>query len=300
MAKREKFSIFGREPDTKKACYKFYQEKKNSWPINYVLNKEETEHMKNMMDKFYYSPLKPELVQDVWKKQRDNIIEIKVTYHEVYGANGGKRLEFWTRKPTYKMSPTIGMVDGKFADYDKDGKPFLMETIDDPGKFFAFSVARLICFGGDGYKNESLKPKAAVKQALGECIVSDKINWKKNQGYRPNIDPKMDAHHINGKEFNTIYLKYLNTLEMDEDKFVKWIYPEHGNFETNHIVYSNEGFGWKLKDTTEVGRVVGETFWDFHLKNREYELINPGEHRQITSKEIKFNSEIKNKIRDIL
>ena len=300
MAKREKFSIWGRDPDTKKGCYKFYQDKKNSWPINYVLNKEEMEHMKNMMDKFYYSPLKPELVQDVWKKQRDNIIEIKVTYHEVYGANGKKRLEFWTKKPTYRMSKTLGMVDGKLAEKDKNGNPFLMKTIDDYGKMYPFSVARLICFGGDGYKNESLKPKAAVKQALGECIVSDKINWKKNQGYRPNVDPRMDAHHINGKEFNTIYLKYLNILEMSEDEFVKLVYPEHGNFETNHIFYTSDGFGWKLKTTTEIGRMVSETFWDFHYKNREYELVDPGEHREITSNEVKFNSEIKNKIRNIL
>ena len=27
MAKREKFSIWNREPDTKKGCYKFYQDK---------------------------------------------------------------------------------------------------------------------------------------------------------------------------------------------------------------------------------------------------------------------------------
>ena len=29
MAKRSKFSIWGREPDTKKGCYQFFQEKKN-------------------------------------------------------------------------------------------------------------------------------------------------------------------------------------------------------------------------------------------------------------------------------
>ena len=28
MAKREKFSIFGRDPDTKKGCYEFMQKKK--------------------------------------------------------------------------------------------------------------------------------------------------------------------------------------------------------------------------------------------------------------------------------
>ena len=31
MAKREKFSIWGREPDTKKGCYEFFQERKKLW-----------------------------------------------------------------------------------------------------------------------------------------------------------------------------------------------------------------------------------------------------------------------------
>jgi len=297
MAKREKFSIWGREPDTKKGCYKFYQEKKKSWPLNYVLNEEETNHVKDMMDKYYYSPLKPE-VQQYWKKQRDKIIEIKVTHHEIYGASGGTRLEFWTRKPTYKMSKTIGMVDGKIAFKDKDDKLFLMKSIDDPGKMYAFSVARLVCFGGDGHKNESLKPRAAVIEALQHCISDDKINWKKNQGYRPNIDPRMDAHHVDGKEFKTIYIKYLNKIEMDEDSFVKMLYPQHGNFETNHVYYSDDGTGWKLKKT-EKGKVVYETFWEFHYKNREYEMVDPIAHQKLSSDEIKFNTSIKNKIKEI-
>ena len=281
MAKREKFSIWGREPDTKKGCYKFYQEKKKSWPLNYVLNEEETNHVKDMMDKYYYSPLKPE-VQQNWKEQRDKIIEIKVTHHEIYGASGGTRLEFWTRKPTYKMSKTLGMVDGKLADKDKNGNPFLMETIDDYGEMYAFSVARLVCFGGDGHKNESLKPKAAVIEALQHCISDDKIKWKKNQGYRPNIDPRMDAHHVDGKEFKTIYIKYLNKIEMDEDGFVKMLYPQHGNFETNHVYYSDDGTGWKLKKT-EKGKVVYETIWEFHYKNREYEMVDPFAHHKLSS-----------------
>ena len=297
MAKREKFSIWGREPDTKKGCYKFYQEKKKSWPLNYVLNEEETNHVKDMMDKYYYSPLKPE-VQQNWKEQRDKIIEIKVTHHEIYGARGGTRLEFWTRKPTYKMSKTIGMVDGKIAFKDKDDKLFLMKSIDDPGKMYAFSVARLVCFGGDGHKNESLKPRAAVIEALQHCISDDKINWKKDQGYSPNIDPRMDAHHVDGKEFKTIYIKYLNKIEMDEDSFVKMLYPQHGNFETNHVYYSDDGTGWKLKKT-EKGKVVYETFWEFHYKNREYEMVDPIAHQKLSSDEIKFNTSIKNKIKEI-
>lgn len=293
---REKYSIFGREPDTKKGCLEFFKEKKKSWPLNYVLSEEETNHVKDMMDKYYVSPLKPELVQGNWKKHRDEIIEIKVTHHEIYGASGGKRLEFWVKKPTYKMSKTLGMVDGKIATVDKEGKPFLMKTVDDPGKMYAFSVARLICFGGDGHKNESLKPKAAVIEALQHCIADDKINWKKNQGYRPNIDPRMDAHHVDGKEFKTIYLKYLDKIDMNEEKFIEMIYPEHGNFETNHVHYSDDGTGWKLKNT-EIGKTVSETFWEFHYRNREYELIDPKSHRSITSEEIKFNTSIKNRLK---
>ncbi len=296
--RRPSFSIFGREPSTRKSCYEFYQKKKKSWPLHYVLNEEETNHVKDMMDKYYYSPLKPQ-IQDSWKKQRDKIIEIKVSYHEIYGAAGGKRLEFWTEKPTYKMVKTMGSVDGKIAFKDKDGNDFLMKVIDKPGKMYAFSVARLVCFGGDGHKNESLKPKPAVIEALQHCISDDKISWKKSQGYKPNIDPRMDAHHVDGKEFKTIYLKFLNKIEMKEEDFIKMLYPEHGNFENNHVHYSDNGTGWKLKDT-EKGNVVRKAFWDFHLRNREYEMIDPNEHKDLTSEEIKFNTMIKNKIKGIV
>ena len=59
--KREKYTIFGREPDTKKGCYEFYKQKKKSWPLHYVLSQEETNHVKDMMDKYYYSPLKQQV-----------------------------------------------------------------------------------------------------------------------------------------------------------------------------------------------------------------------------------------------
>ncbi len=297
MAKREKYSIFGREPDTKKGCYQFYQEKKKSWPLNYVLNKEETNHVKDMMGKYYYSPLKPE-VQENWKKQRDKIIEIKVTHHEIYGASGGTRLEFWVKKPTYKMSKTLGMVDGKISTNDKEGKLFLMETIDDPGKMYPFSVARLVCFGGDGHKNESLKPKAAVIEALQHCISDDKINWKKNQGYRPNIDPIKHAHHVDGKEFKTIYNKFLNETKITDDEFVKIVYPVHGDFNSSLIKYSDDGTGWRFKNI-EKANVIANAFWEFHYRNREYELVDPTHHRDITSDEIKFNTNIRNRIKEI-
>jgi len=256
MAKREKFSIWGREPDTKKGCYKFYQEKKKSWPLNYVLNEEETNHIKDMMDKYYYSPLRPE-VQQNWKEQRDKIIEIKVTYHEIYGSAGGTRLEFWVKKPTYKMSKTLGMVDGKLAGKDKNGNPFLMETIDDYGEMYAFSVARLVCFGGDGHKNESEKPKPAVLEALKNAIANDKIDWKKSQGYRSGIDPIKHAHHVDGKEFKTIYNKFLNEIKMTDDQFVKIVYPVHGNFDSSLIKYSDDGTGWGFKNIEKYN------WWEF-------------------------------------
>lgn len=96
MAK-EKNILFGVENRILKRLLSIFQEKKKSWPLNYVLNKEETNHMIDMMSRYYYSPMKPELVQDKWNKVKDKIIEIKVTYHEIYGSGGGTRLEFWVK-----------------------------------------------------------------------------------------------------------------------------------------------------------------------------------------------------------
>ena len=296
MTKREKFSIWGKEPDTKKGCYEFYQAKKKSWPLNYVLNEEETNHVKDMMSKYYYSPMKPHLVQDVWHANKDKIIEIKVTYHEIYGSGGGTRLEFWIKKPTYRMAKTFGRVDGKLAGEDKDGNPFLMKTIDDPGEHRDFSVARCICFKGDGMINESEKPKPAVMEALKNAVAEDKIDWKKSQGYRPGIDPLKHAHHIDGKEFKTIYLKFLGAIKMSEEDLIKRIYPEHGNFETSLIAYSEDGTGWRFKNT---GREIGHAFNEFHYHNREYELIDPTPHAKLTADEIKFNTSIRKKINDM-
>ena len=53
MAKREKFSIFGRHPDTKKGCYEFMQKKKKEWGVDYFLNDEEIKHMKDLMSNYY-------------------------------------------------------------------------------------------------------------------------------------------------------------------------------------------------------------------------------------------------------
>ncbi len=294
MAKREKFSIWGEEPNTKDFCKELFKEKKSSWPVGYVLNKEETKHVIDFMSKYYYSPLKPHLVQDVWHANKDKIIEIKVTYHEIYGSNGGTRLEFWIRKPTYTDAPTIRLVNGKLTSHDENGKKFTMRAIDDPGDMRPFSVARCICFPGQtGLSHESAPPKVAVKKALRQAIAEEKINWKKSQGYRSGIDPRKDAHHVDGKEFNTIYLKFLNVIDVSEEEFVKRIYPEHGNFETNHVVYPEDGTDWGFKNT-EIGLKIKAAFSEFHYRNASYELIDPIKHRSITSEETKFNTDIRN------
>ena len=299
MAKREKVSIWGQEPNTKDFCKKLFKEKKNSWPLNYVLNEEETKHVIDFMSRYYFTPLKEaaHMVQGVFHGVKDKIIEIKVTYHEIYGSSGGTRLEFWIRKPTYKDASTFGSVDGKLASHDKNGKRFTMKVIDDCGDMRAFSVARCTCFGGDGMKNESALPRPAVLEALRQATAEEKIDWKKSQGYRPGIDPRQDAHHIDGKEFNTIYLKFLNVIKMTEEDLIKRIYPEHGNFETNLIVYSEDGTGWGFKNT-EKGREIGNAFNEFHYHNREYKLIDPKPHAKLTSDEIKFNTSIRNKIKE--
>ena len=174
-----------------------------------------------------------------------------------------------------------------------------MKSIDDPGKMYAFSVARCICFKGNGMVNESAPPKVAVKEALRHSIVEDKIDWKKSQGYRPGIDPRQDAHHIDGKEFNTIYLKFLGVIKMSEEELINIIYPEHGNFETNHVIYSDDGTGWRFKNTEE-GNKLRNSFSTFHERNREYELVDPIHHLNITSEEIKFNTSIKKEVQELI
>ena len=77
MAKLEKFSIWGSEPQYKNACYKLFHERKKLWFEGHVLTGDDEKYMKEMMSKYYYSPLKPHLVQDVWHENEDKIIEIK-------------------------------------------------------------------------------------------------------------------------------------------------------------------------------------------------------------------------------
>ena len=296
MAKREKFSIWGREPDTKKGCYEFFQERKKLWFEGYILEGDDEKYMKEMMSKYYYSPLKPHLVQDVWHKNKDKIIEIKVVLGSVFGE---KTFQFWIEKPTYTMSKTIGMVDGEISCTDKEGKPFLMETIDNPGTMFNFSTARCICFPGQtGLTHESAKPKSAVMEALKNAIAQPKIQWKKDQGYRPRIDPRMDAHHVDGKEFKTIFLKFVNTLKISEEEFYNKIYPEHGNYETNLLEYINVT-GWQFKNNSDAN-IWRRTWFEFHEKYREYEMVDPVSHYKISSDETKFKTSIRKNVEDLL
>ena len=144
--------------------------------------------------------------------------------------------------------------------------------------------------------NESDPPRKAVLEALHSAFVDDKIEWKKSQGYRPGIDEMKHAHHVDGKEVKTIYLKFFNAINKSEDEFINLIYPKHGDFETNHIYYES-GMGWRFKNT-EKGLKFKNAFSRFHYRNREYELVDPIHHRNITSEEIKFNTEIRNKIKE--
>jgi len=263
MAKREKYSIWGREPDTKKGCYKFWQSLKNQWPFNYSLNEEETGHLKNMMDQYYYSPIFPNMVQDVWKEKKNHIHQIEVVRGPVYGEK-----TFWFHYDT-GFEKTI----------------------------FDFSTARLICFGSE-YQHESAKPKQAVDQAMVNAIADPKIKWKKDQGYKPGIDPMMHAHHIDGKEMKTIKSRFYKEIGVTEDEWIKKLYPEHGNLETCLLEYVSIT-GWRFKWFNEKAVAVNDIWFMFHEKNREYELVEPGLHRKTTSDEIKFNTHLRRKFNEI-
>ena len=167
------------------------------------------------------------------------------------------------------------------------------------GKMFNFSVARCICFPGQtGFEHESALPKPAVMQALKNAIASPKIEWKKSKGYRPRIDPRMDAHHVDGKEFKTIFLKFVNTLKITEEEFYSKIYPEHGNYESSLIEYVNIT-GWQFKHELNANRWK-ESWFDFHEKYREYEMVDPIAHHKLSSDEIKFKTSIRKNVADLL
>ena len=295
MAKREKFSIWGSEPQYKNACYELFHKHKTSWPIGHILKNEDEKYMKEMMSNFYYSPLKPHMVQDVWNKNKDKIIEIKVVSGPVFKE---KTFEFWTEKPTFSKQRAYEVVDGKILGIESPHYAILEDI--GSGKMFNFSVARCICFPGQtGLVHESALPKPAVMQALKNAIAQPKIEWKRNKGYRSGIDPKMDAHHVDGKEFKTLVLKFVvDALKISETEFYSKIYPEHGNYETAFIEYV-QITGWQFKNNPKANKWRSSWF-DFHEKYREYEMLDPTIHREVTSNETKFKTSIRDNLGDLL
>lgn len=295
MAKREKFSIWGSEPQYKNACYELFHKHKTSWPIGHILKNEDEKYMKEMMSNFYYSPLKPHMVQDVWNKNKDKIIEIKVVSGPVFKE---KTFEFWTEKPTFSKQRAYEVVDGKILGIESPHYAILEDI--GSGKMFNFSVARCICFPGQtGLVHESALPKPAVMQALKQTIAQPKIEWKRNKGYRSGIDPKMDAHHVDGKEFKTLVLKFVvDALKISETEFYSKIYPEHGNYETAFIEYV-QITGWQFKNNPKANKWRSSWF-DFHEKYREYEMLDPTIHREVTSNETKFKTSIRDNLGDLL
>ena len=119
-----------------------------------------------------------------------------------------------------------------------------------------------------------------------------------NKEHEESIDEMKHAHHVDGKEVKTIFIKFLNAIKKSEDEFVNLVYPEHGNFETNQIYYES-GMGWKFKNTKK-GLKVKNAFSKFHYRNREYELVDPLDHQNITSEEIKFNTSIKKEVQELI
>ena len=108
----------------------------------------------------------------------------------------------------------------------------------------------------------------------------------------------MDAHHVDGKEFKTIFLKFVNTLKISEEEFYQKIYPEHGNYETNLLEYVTIT-GWQFKNNM-AGKTWKETWFDFHEKYREYEMVDPIAHHKLSSDEIKFKTNIRKNVEDLL
>ena len=293
--KREKFSIWGSEPQYKKACYELFHQHKASWSIGHILKNDDEKYMKEMMDKYYYSSLKPHMVQDVWHANRDKIYEIKTVMGPVFKE---KTFEFWTEKPTFSKQRAYDVVDGKVIGIESPHYAILEDI--GSGKMFNFSVARCICFPGKtGFEHESALPKPAVMQALKNAIAPPKIEWKRNKGYRSGIDPKMDAHHVDGKEFKTLVLKFVvDALKISETEFYSKIYPEHGNYETAFIEYV-QITGWQFKNNPKANKWRSSWF-DFHEKYREYEMLDPTIHREVTSNETKFKTGIRDNLGDLL
>ena len=251
-------SIWGKTPMSKTQCKIFFKDLKSRWGLNYILNEKEKLKMMNMMKHYYVSALYPQL-HEKFLKTKDKITQIK------YG-------EDCFRQPTFFF-----YEEGKTVPHN-------------------WSVARCTCFGSENTR-ESSSRKEAVSKAFRNAIFTDKVEWKKAQGYIPGFSPMIHAHHINGKELKTIFAKFLLEINYSREELINKLYPEHMNFETCHMTYY-EGVGWRF--STELGLEIEKQWIKFHRKNAEYKALDPATHKEVTSKEIKFNTAIKHTVQDIL
>ena len=254
----KEYSIWGKRAMSKTMCKSFFKDIKSKWPLNYELNEQEKSKLLLMMKRYYVSPLYPQL-NEKFLKVKDKITRI------VYG-------EGIYREPTF-----LFYVEGEMFPRN-------------------FSVNRLLCFNS-GKTHESCNKRAAVLEAFQNSIFSDKVEWKKEQGYIPGISPMMHAHHVDGKELLTLFSKFLLTIKHTEEDLINKLYPEHMNFTTCQMTY-RDGIGWCF--SSELGLNIEKQWVKFHRRNAQYENLDPETHREVTTEEIKFNTLIKHTVQDIL
>tara|TARA_R100000687_G_C6401713_1_gene142193 strand:- start:49 stop:822 length:774 start_codon:yes stop_codon:yes gene_type:complete len=251
-------SIWGKTPMSKTQCKIFFKDLKSRWGLNYVLNEKEKPKMMNMMKRYYVSSFYPQLNKNFLK------IKDKIT-HIQYG-------EGCFREPTFFF-----YEEGKRVPHNP-------------------SVDRCTCFGS-GNTHESCNRSAAVSRAFRNAIFTDKVEWKKAQGYIPGFSPMMHAHHVDGKEFKTIFAKFLLEINYSKEELINKLYPEHMNFETCHMTYY-DAVGWRF--STELGLNIEKEWIKFHRRNAAYKFLDPETHKELTAEEIKFNTSVKHKVQDIL
>ena len=252
------YSIWGKARMSKTQCKTFFKDLKSKWRLGHQLTEEEKTKLILMMKRYYVSPLYPQLNEKFLK------IMHKIT-RIIYG-------EGIYREPTFFF-----YIEGEM--YPRN-----------------FSVNRLLCFGS-GLTHESCNKRAAVLEAFQNSIFSDKVEWKKEQGYIPGFSPMVHAHHVDGKEFLTLFGKFLVTIKHTEEDLINKLYPEHMNFKTCHMTY-RDGIGWCF--STELGLNTEKQWIKFHRRNAEYESLDPKTHQELTAEEIKFNTAIKHTVQDIL
>ena len=252
------YSIWGKPPMSKTMCKSFFKDIKSRWSLGHQLTEEEKTKLILMMKRYYVSPLYPQL-NEKFLKVKDKITRI------VYG-------EGIYREPTFYFH-----IEGEVAPRN-------------------FSVNRLLCFSS-GKTHESCNRRAAVLEAFQNSIFSDKVAWKKEQGYIPGFSPMVHAHHVDGKELLTLFTKFLVTIKHSEENLINKLYPEHMNFKTWHMAY-RDGIGWCF--SSELGLDIQKQWIKFHRRNAEYETLDPKTHQELTSEEIKFNTAIKHEVQNIL